>query len=395
VSTSPRPPRRSLIAASFLVATVLGACSNDTADTVASEPLGRDTTSTTAAAVPDHTSEVYADLQTWLCHPERGDDACDTDLDATLVRADGTTEVERFEPDVDAPIDCFFVYPTASDDPEANSDLVPSEAESQFVRFQIARFASTCRIYTPMHRQVTMAGLHGSDMDPDWDLAYADVLDAWKHYLANDNDGRGVVVIGHSQGASHLLRLLEEEIDGDEVVRDRLVSAVLAGKSVAVPEGGDVGGALQHIPLCRAADETGCLITYSIYAHDGPPIETSRFGTVAADLGRAACVNPAALDGGPGRLDSYLPTDRVPEGQLDPAIDTPFVRFDGLVEAECVDEGPFTYLRTKVVAEPDDQRPADVGGATLPGWGLHLFDLSLPQGSLVEVLGTQAEAHTG
>ena len=37
---------------------------------------------------------------------------------------------------------------------------------------------------------------------------YADVLDAWREYLARDNRGRGVVLLGHSQGTRMLRQLL-------------------------------------------------------------------------------------------------------------------------------------------------------------------------------------------
>lgn len=68
--------------------------------------------------------------------------------------------------------------------------------------------------------------------------------------MVEENDGRGVVLLGHSQGAGHLRRLLAEELDDDARLRSLLVSAVLLGTSVAVPEGELVGGDLQEIPAC-------------------------------------------------------------------------------------------------------------------------------------------------
>ncbi|MFX8312568.1 hypothetical protein ABTL57_19000, partial [Acinetobacter baumannii] len=42
----------------------------------------------------------YADGATWLCKPGRKD-ACAVDLDSTVVKADGTTSVDRFKPAAD------------------------------------------------------------------------------------------------------------------------------------------------------------------------------------------------------------------------------------------------------------------------------------------------------
>jgi len=42
---------------------------------------------------------------------------------------------------------------------------------------------------------------------------YDDVRDAWHHYLEHDNQGRGVVLVGHSQGSFILAELIRQEID--------------------------------------------------------------------------------------------------------------------------------------------------------------------------------------
>src|SRR6185295_6843210 len=154
----------------------------------------------------------------WLCRPDK-DDVCDHDLDATLVKANGRTRVERFRAARRPKIDCFYVYPTISTDRTGNSDLIPSETEELYVvRQQAARLGADCRVFAPVYRQVTLTALlsilNGTPIPIDSALADADVLDAWKHYIANDNDGRGVILIGHSQGASRLVTLIKNEVDG-------------------------------------------------------------------------------------------------------------------------------------------------------------------------------------
>ena len=46
------------------------------------------------------------------------------------------------------------------------------------------------------------------------ETAYQDVRSAFFDYLAHDNDGRGIVFIGHSQGAGVLRRLLRAQRGG-------------------------------------------------------------------------------------------------------------------------------------------------------------------------------------
>jgi hypothetical protein len=383
-------------------------------------PVATSTTAVTetpaAADTPyaSYESKVYSDVTNWLCRPDT-DDVCDENLDATVVRADGSVEVQPFEPAEDAPIDCFYLYPTVSVDPGTNSDLVPDpDFEGMVARNQAARLASQCRLYAPMYRQITLTALVESlvsgespfESEPS-DIAYESVLDAWKHYIANDNDGRGVVLVGHSQGSGMLSRLIQEEIDGDEQLRGRLVSALLLGWPVAVPEGEDVGGDFANIPLCREAAQTGCVISYSSFSDTAPPPQDTVFGRV--DEGVAACTNPASLGGGRGTLRPYFESDRGggPFNQfamvrtveepwaVGAQITTPWVVLPDFVEAECVIRDGFSYLEITVLADPADQRTDDIGGDTaLPSFGLHIVDANLAMGDLVEIVSQQAEAYT-
>src|SRR6202453_5047731 len=244
----------------------------------------------------------YSNGDNWLCRPGR-QDACDVDLSTTVITADGKMTLETWAANPNAQIDCFYVYPTVSMDPGGNSDMLPGPEEKGVVRVQFARFASQCRPYAPIYRQVTLsalrAALFGTPIPVDRALAYNDVLDAWNYYLEHDNHGRGVVLIGHSQGAGILTKLIREEVDG-QPVQSRMVSAMLLGTNVPVPKGKDLGGAFQHIPLCRKAQQTGCVITYVTFRAADPPPDGSRFGKVDIDNMVAACTTPAALGGGCG-----------------------------------------------------------------------------------------------
>ena len=96
----------------------------------------------------------YGDGKTWLCRPGR-QDACVVDLTATVVAANGSLTREDFKANPNAPIDCFYVYPTVSLDKSGNSDMEPGPEETGVVRVQLARFASQCKLYAPMYRQAT------------------------------------------------------------------------------------------------------------------------------------------------------------------------------------------------------------------------------------------------
>ena len=375
----------------------------------AAEPAG-----TAGNPYPGYRSGIYADPAAWMCRGDRAGDVCDGDLDATVVRANGTTRVERWRPAANPKVDCFYVYPTISTDPGGNSDLVPGEdQELHVVRQQAARLGSVCRVFAPVYRQITLtaltARLGGLVVPNDPALAYADVVDAWRHYVANDNQGRGVILIGHSQGAGHLTALLRDEIDPSPELRARLVSAILLGTSVQVPVGGDVGGDFANVPLCRAPTQTGCVISYSSFRADAPPPANSYFGVSRGPGLQAACTNPAALGGGRGALTSYLPADGkslpiFPSRDVDwvdPAlgveIATPFVTLPGFLDAACqVDANGISYLAIDVNGDPSDPRIDDVTGADItPEWGLHLVDANAAMGTLVEVAGRQARAWCG
>jgi hypothetical protein len=357
-----------------------------------------------AAAKPND----YTDPAAWLCRPGRKD-ACVSDQTATVVAPDGAETVENWSADPHAPIDCFYVYPTVSTDPTPNSDMIPGAGENNVVVQQVARLASKCRIYAPMYRQVTLttlaSALAGKPVAADRVLAYSDVRDAWDEYLAHENRGRGVVLIGHSQGSGVLTALVQNEIDG-KPIQKRIVSVILGGTSLQVPVGKDVGGDFKSVPLCRSASQTGCAIAFASFRANAPPPPGARFGQGKSAGMVAACVNPAALAGGRGDLKAYMPSQTVglsPQAPVEwvkagKPIATPFVTPPGLLTGECVTNEHGSYLAVTVNADPKDPRTDDiigdvvVGGQVQANWGLHLIDMNLTMGNLVDVVGTQSKA---
>jgi Protein of unknown function (DUF3089) len=352
----------------------------------------------------------YSDGKNWLCRPGRAD-ACAVDQSTTIVAANGTLTREDWKANPSATIDCFYVYPTVSTDTGGNSDMNAGPEENGVVRAQLARFASQCRVFAPLYRQATLTALRAAatanPIAVDRALGYNDVLEAWNHYLLRDNNGRGVVLIGHSQGSGVLTQLMRNEIDG-KPVQSKLISALLLGTSLAVPKGKDVGGAFQHIPLCHTASQVGCAIAYASFRSTIPPPANSRFGRAQGENMQAACVNPAALGGGSGELHAYLSaagrsivgSAAEPRPWVTPAkpIETPFVSVPGLLTAQCVANDKGSYLEVTVHGNPADPRVDDIAGDVMANgepnasWGLHLIDVNLAMGNLVDIVREQGKA---
>ena len=371
--------RRGLLVPSLLALTLLGA------PVVAAAP---------AAAAP---AGIYANPANWLCRPDKLD-VCDGALDSTAVHADGRLTVERWAPAPYPPVDCFYVYPTASLDFAANSDRVPGAWEEiAAVRTQAARFGSACRVFAPVYRSVTFTWLATAyasasvlSLFPEnlVDVAYADVVAAWRQYLSADNRGRGVVLIGHSQGSALLARLIDEEIAPNPAVKARLVSALLIGLDTHTHPAQSV------LPSCTSAAQTGCQLTYLSYRATSPPGPDT---VIAQSSEPLDCTNPAALGGGRAVLHPYFPSAGFRWVSSGRYIATPFVTLPGLVEAECVTGDGVTYLAITVNGRPADPRtdtiPGDLAGEFAGEYGLHASDVQLAQGDLVMVVAQQAAAH--
>jgi hypothetical protein len=269
------------------------------------------------------------------------------------------------------------------------------------------QFTLTALFWLTTHPDQAMAAMRSAGARPQ--VGYNDVKDAWNYYLAHENHGRGVVLIGHSQGSGVLTALIKRDIDG-KPVQKQLVSAILMGTRLAVPKGADVGGDFKSVPLCRSPSQTGCAIAYASFRDNSPPPANSRFGkpdTPEPGL-VAACVNPANLSGGEGELHAYMASGAetiVATGSEPPpvwakgkSITTPFVSLPGMLSARCASTPEFNYLAIHVTPDPSGGRTSDINGDVVfaghvqPDWGLHLIDANLAMGNLVALVAEQGRA---
>ena len=148
----------------------------------------------------------------WLCRPGLADNPCTLDLATTVAEADGSVHLESpspaavsGSPSADPPIDCFYVYPTVSIQMTPNSNLTIDPEEIRAAKAQAARFSPVCRVYAPMYPSLTQTAVNNIPgiTSEQAQTAYKGVANAFHVYMDQYNHGRGIVFIGHSQGAWH------------------------------------------------------------------------------------------------------------------------------------------------------------------------------------------------
>jgi Protein of unknown function (DUF3089) len=323
----------------------------------------------------------------WLCRPGMADNPCTVDPSATAVGPSGARTRVPAHDATDSPFNCFYVYPTVVGGSELNAPLEVQPIIRQTAIEQASQFSRVCQVWAPVYRQATLRGLLPS-MRPGSQVmktAYDSILPAWREFIERDN-GKPIIVIGHSQGAAILIKLLQQEVDPDPAVRSLLVSAVLLGGNVQVPVGRTVGGTFQHLPLCTAPGQGGCVIAYSSFSSE--PSADSFFGIPGKGVSRlsgqaggagqqVACVNPAAIGGGTAPLQPYF-------AQVNAAGTTAsWLTYPQLYTAACRTSGNTTWLQVTDVAGPSDQRPA-VKDTRSAAFGLHEYDVNLALGNLVQ-----------
>ncbi|WP_323791956.1 DUF3089 domain-containing protein [Nocardioides sp.] len=348
----------------------------------------------------------------WLCHPGLPDDPCRGDQTTTAVRADGSAVVRRPRVPRRAGVDCFYVYPTSSEQPTPNARRRSEASVEAVARQQAQRFSTVCRTFAPLYRQRTLAALAAEKAFTEeqrgdfYRLAYVDVLRAWRAYLAEVGPERQFVLVGHSQGSRLLRKLIAEEIDPRRSMRQRLVSAVLPGADVVVRRGRDRGGDFEHLRLCRSSRQLHCVMAWSAYGETPP--DDSRFGKPPTDdaaspgldlpVGRrleVACTNPASLAANRRvQVRTVVRSERLPGllgllqlqlyGGPPPSAETPWLVPADRYTARCARTNGTHVLRVRPVGDAQQLNPAPDDT-----WGLHIADVNLVLGDVLHVVRRQ------
>ena len=345
-------------------------------------------------------SAAAAGDTSWICKPGQADDLCA----GTIAGETNPPPGEQPEPlpysrPADAPIDCFYLYPTQSDQPGPNADLAKDAPIRRVVVQQARMFSSVCDVYAPMYRQVTLNGNQLAHND-SVETAYRSARSGFKDYLRNHNDGRGFIMLGHSQGSAHTARLIQEFVDTDRKLQERFIGAMAPGANIAVPIGKRVGGLFENVPACTRVAQYGCVIAFSMY--NEPPGEFASFSRVdfgywiypqerfSAATHEVICTNPGRLDGGDGGLLPLVNFDYLTGVPANESAE-PWGGQPEFYRAQCKRQGGAHWLNLSKVGLPGDSRP-DLGSFVADGSNYHVPEVNLTEGNLLAIAQLQTDS---
>ena len=267
------------------------------------------------------------------------------------------------------PVSVFFVHPTSFFERgrwnAPVSDAQTSQRAELFVRGFASPFGAATGIWAPRYRQATFgAFLTDSANGPhSLDAAYGDVLAAFDQFLAEADAKAPIVLVGHSQGALHLMRLMRDRVAGTPLAR-RIAAAYVIGWPVSLRHDLPAMG----LTACTDADQPGCVLSWQSYAEPADTAMTlDAYGRYLGLDGQNRkgsaflCTNPlTGVEGGEApasaNLGSLVPDATLTGGSLVP----------GMVPARCGDKG-FLLIG----------KPPEMGPYVLPGNNYHIYDIPL------------------
>ncbi len=312
---------------------------------------------TPVPAAPDYSKPDY-----WAALPDRADSA-DWVPHNSGYRDEQAT----------APADVFFVYPTAAfygDYWVAGFDnwLHRLAVDFGILPQHASAFNAAGRVYAPRYRSVRMPIWWAADRDSvhkATDLAYRDVKQAFDHYLAHWNQGRPIIIVSHSQGTLHTIRLLRELFE-DKPLGKQLVTAYLIGNTIP-----DVPW-FTHIPLCESAEQTGCYVTWNTMLDGGNP----HHWVGEKGLTKIDCVNPLSWRADTVAVDQQKNAGSIPMMDINAAFGRLPALQTQVVGARCGDEG-MLWISEK------PQAPGYTA-ALFDGGSYHTYDINFYYASIRE-----------
>ncbi|MDA9357024.1 DUF3089 domain-containing protein [Flavobacteriaceae bacterium] len=198
----------------------------------------------------------YINLDSWAAHPN---------LENSPLSKFYNTESK---------VDVFYIYPTIiteTSNSDWNADIYNLETRENTInvaiKYQASAWASSANVYSPFYRQVHYRAFFEPYTNnggiPAYELAYSDIKKAFDFYLDNYNNGKPIIIAGHSQGAGHGMRLLEEYFD-EKPLQKKLVAAYLIGANIKEDQFKDIK------PMYKA-DETGGFVNWNSYKKNKKP----------------------------------------------------------------------------------------------------------------------------
>lgn len=206
---------------------------------------------TASDTVPD-----YSDLKFWAAHPYKQDPS---DSIPPFLRKE-----ER-----DSSVDVFFLYPTSLTDPKLegvtwnaaiNDAALNAKTDYSSILYQASIFNGSCRVFAPRYRQAHIYSFFSTDTAKNnaaLAFAYEDVKAAFLYYLQHYNNGRPIILAGHSQGTVHAAHLLKDFFENTSPA-NKLVAAYLTG--MGIPQ-----NYFSSIPICDSANQTNCFVSWRTF----------------------------------------------------------------------------------------------------------------------------------
>ncbi len=207
----------------------------------------------------------YKVLDNWFAHPAITSKAHYTPIGISSSDAWKNGEV-----------DVFFIAPTLNfsklgwNAPINHASSTELIAE-MIMSGQASVFNSCCRIFSPKYRQATFYSFLGAGKNGKsaLALAYEDCLSAFDAYMANENKGKPFFLAGHSQGALHIMRLLDDRIEGTALAK-KMVAAYPIGFWFPKDK---FGKTLKTIHPAESPTTTNCVVAYDTFLDSGGPIK--------------------------------------------------------------------------------------------------------------------------
>lgn len=215
----------------------------------------------------------YSKQENWAALPTMQDNA------------DWTPEGLKDE-QANAQVDVFFIHPTTDvtgfkGNASIDNKAINRQTDNFPIKYQASVFNGSCRIYAPRYRQAALHNFFTKNSDRSqeaFDTAYADVKAAFEYYLKYYNNGRPIIIAGHSQGSKHAQRLLREFFDGTPLQK-QLVEAYIIGFPTHENN-------FQFLKVSQSPEETGGYISYSTFGQD------SKIAEIVPEYNGAVSVNP-------------------------------------------------------------------------------------------------------
>ncbi len=185
-------------------------------------------------------------------------------------------------------VDVFYVYPTlfsSKTEKLMRWDTDKIRAKARAIAGQQTGPFKVGNIYAPFVRQTELfTALEDMKAEritgPSQHQAVADTVEAFRYYMKHHNNGRPFILVGHSQGAYDLLKMMKLEFK-DESLQRKLVAAYLIGFPVTADDFEEY----PHLKPARGEYDTGVIISWNTEAPDAvKSVFTGRPGTY--------CINP-------------------------------------------------------------------------------------------------------